>query len=179
VEILQATRSLSPRHRKKRLFAFTRKLRSRPELAGAWLGELIPLLRLWHNFGSVAGRSASWEAAWVDFSLFWEQVRQEEGQGEVEALFAKSAHRAVPRRLRTQPDNLRRLVAFASLLQERAGEGSIYLSCAVVGRLFGVHWATAARWLRVLVNNRVLRLDEAGDQKTGRCARYSYVWQED
>ena len=74
-----------------------------------------------------------------------------------------------------EQEKLRQLVALCRELQRAAGDGPFFLSCRTAGRLLGVHFKTANRWLFYLVQEGLLELVKAGDASTMQASRYRYV----
>ncbi len=72
-------------------------------------------------------------------------------------------------------DELRLLVALCRELQRSVGGGPFYLSCRTAGRLLGVDYSTANRWLFLMVSDEILAVTEPGDRAKRKAARYRYL----
>ena len=72
-------------------------------------------------------------------------------------------------------DELRLLVALCRELQRSAGGGPFYLSCRTAGRLLGVDYSTANRWLFLMANDGILEVAEPGNRAQRKAARYRYL----
>jgi hypothetical protein len=70
---------------------------------------------------------------------------------------------------------VRLLVALCHELQREAGDGPFYLGCRDVGRLLGVPFQRAAKWLRRLVQDGVIERTNDDDERLSRRAR-EYRW---
>ena len=71
-------------------------------------------------------------------------------------------------------DGLRLLVALCAELQRQAGAAPFFLGCRDTGRLLGVPFQRAAKWLRRLVYDGVLQRVSVGSKGTGKASEYRY-----
>jgi hypothetical protein len=72
-------------------------------------------------------------------------------------------------------DGVRTLVALCAELQRLAGDRPFYLGCRDAGRLLGVPFQRAAKWLRRLVHDGVLVKVSTGTKVSGKSSEYRYV----
>jgi hypothetical protein len=151
-----------------------RSLKALPHLADADARQLRDAVLRWHAAaGNNAGCSA--EQALALFELAWPAVQFPAGTAPIDKLFGQAAGLSPVPGLTPR---LQRLAALCLLLQRLAGAECFYLDCRTVGRLFGAHWTTAARWLRRLAKEKVIRRITKGSPATHKASRYRFVWQE-
>jgi hypothetical protein len=70
---------------------------------------------------------------------------------------------------------IRLLVSLCAELQRQAQGRPFFLGCRSAGALLGVPYGRAAKWLRVLVMDGVLRLVSVGSRGTGKASEYLYA----
>ena len=70
-----------------------------------------------------------------------------------------------------------RLIAMCRELQRLAGDGPFFLGCRTAGQLLSVGHDTAARWLKLLVLDEILKEVEKGGQPgtAYKASRYRYL----
>jgi hypothetical protein len=165
-----------PAQRRRKLFALARKLKARPELVWCGPEELMPLVRLWHERAPASCRGADFDEDWMEFLAGWARARLPEGQGPLEAAWEESGRVALPAAAGLfGRAEVRRLVGLCAQLQKRAGDAPFPLDCRSTGRLLGVGFKTASRWLLALEGAGVLVRTFTGSASSGKANEYRYV----
>jgi hypothetical protein len=70
---------------------------------------------------------------------------------------------------------LRLLVTLCRELQRQAGDRPFYLGCRDAGRLLGVPFQQAAKWLRRLTCDAILTRVSTGTKASGLASQYHYL----
>ncbi len=171
----ERTRLEGPDDYRRKLFCLARELKA--VFPNAKLPDLEPYVRRW---AERAGIEKPFEEVLTDFLFRWEKVEYPAGTGPVDDLFRKARMADVPEEAkRFEQASLRLLVALCRELQREAGaEKSWFLDCRTAGRLLGVGYKTASRWLKLLVAYEILELVEKGQKGTGgvqgKASKYRY-----
>ncbi|MFO0789933.1 MAG: bifunctional DNA primase/polymerase [Pirellulales bacterium] len=160
------------RHRS--LFTFARHLKSIPVLADASMDTLRPYVEWWHEVALPAITTKAFEETWFDFRNAWGAVRYAVGKDPLSIMYTNAIAQPLPRCAEkySQPQ-LRSLVALCRELQREAGGDPFYLAGRNAAQLIGVDHKTAARWLRMLCMDEVLKLDERGTRH--QASEYVYL----
>jgi hypothetical protein len=163
--------------RNRQVFEYARALKAIPRLADAEADDLKTFLRQWHQLAllkNVIG-TEPFEETWIDFLQAWPKVKFPRGQEPMTAILEKAKTNPFPPAVdRYQPDGLRLLVAVCRELQRVSGEGEFFLSCRTAGKLLGVNYVTAARYLYLLAHDGIVEAVEKGDRARRRATRYRY-----
>ncbi|MBX3442853.1 MAG: hypothetical protein KF774_10635 [Planctomyces sp.] len=166
-----------PGERRRKLFELARRLKAAREYASADASELRDIVLRWHQQALPAIQTKGWAETWSDFLDAWRNVRFAAGSGAIEAAFRRAVA-SVPPAIAGQYDSppVRSLIAFARELQRIAGDGkAFFLDGRTAGRLIGCDQTWAARMLRMLVVDGVLRRVSTGQRATGKASEYLYL----
>jgi hypothetical protein len=154
----------APTRRKQRhdlVFKLARELKAIPELCDKPATALRPIVLRWHK-AAARYLTKGFTETWSDFAEGWDKVKHPAGTGPLRDALAAADATPLPEAADKYPEpSVKRLVALCAELQRRAGEATFYLAVRTVGELFAVHHGTAARWLRALRIDGVLRLAKA------------------
>jgi hypothetical protein len=71
-------------------------------------------------------------------------------------------------------DGLRLLVALCRELQRLAGDNPFFLGCRDAGRLLGVSFQRAAKWIRRLSRDGIIIRVSKGTQASGKASEYRF-----
>jgi len=165
-----------PGRRHRQVFELARGLKAVPELADADVGELKPYVRQWHKLSIDHIATKPFTETWIDFLKAWPRIRYPKGEDPMTAIFERATQQSLPEVAEDyDQDELRLLVALCRELQRSAGGGPFYLSCRTAGRLLGVDYSTANRWLFLMANDGILEVTEPGDRAKRKAARYRYL----
>lgn len=175
---LAIARSLptKPGQRHQVLFKLARELKAIPGLADADVASLKPYVRRWHAAALQVIQTKEFEESWFDFAEGWSKVKYPAGKGPIDMVFATVTDADLPEPAsQYEGKKVRMLVALCRELQRAAGAGHFYLSARTAGGLVGVDHATAARWFRGFVVDRILRIAEVGSRSSRKATRYRYL----
>ena len=140
--------------------------------------ELKPTLKEWHRLALPVITTKPLEESWLDFVTAWNNVRYPRGQEPIMHLLEQVEVFDMPDAAQDyeQPE-LYRLIAICRELQRLAGDGPFYLGCRTAGQLLNVRHDRAARWLKLLVFDEILREVEKGGQPgtAYKATRYRYI----
>lgn len=142
------------------LFAFARMLKA-TDLIHASADELKPPFNRWLALARPRIRTKCWKTNWKDFFEGWNRIRLPYG-ATMNAIAKKATG-----------EGIEKLESLCRELQRIAGEEPFYLDCRTAGRLLGVHYTSAARWLRILCSGPLERLRK-GDRKSRRATEYRF-----
>ena len=165
-----------PGRRHRQVFELARGLKAVAELADADAGELKPYVRQWHKLSIDHIATKPFTETWIDFLKAWPRVCYPKGEDPMTAIFERAVQQSLPEAAEDyDQDELRLLVALCRELQRSAGGGPVYLSCRTAGRLLGVDYSTANRWLFLMVSDEILEVTKPGDRAKRKAARYRYL----
>ncbi len=168
-QAIRATLPQRPGERNRRIFDLARHLKGMPELAGADLRDLRPIVGQWHSLALSVITTMPFEDTWGDFQYAWANVRFAKGDDPVQTILQRSEGRPFP----VEADlyeavNTRRLLRFCREFQREAGENPFFLSCRKAGELFGMDHRTAARRLKAMCGDGLLEVVESGGMRANR-----------
>jgi hypothetical protein len=162
------------RHR--RLFDLARELKAIPELVGAGLDRLKPIVRQWHQAALPTISTKSFDDSWLDFCESWGAVKFPKGQEPIHMIVAKAIDSDLPP-VAADYDSpkIKLLVRLCRELQRYHGAEPFYLDCRTAGKVLEVEHSVAWRWLRLLQHDGVLGLVSTGSQASRKANRYRYL----
>ena len=156
-------------------FAFARRLKAIPELAHRPVDELRDVVRRWHAAALPIIGTKAFDETWADFVVGWPRVRCPHGAAVLaEAWDRARASPLPPAADRYESDGLRLLVALCAQLQRISGTSPFFLACRNAGGLLGIEHTTAAKWLGLLVHDRILTIVVKGTPPHS-ATRYRFV----
>ena len=157
------------------LFDLARTLKGLPGLADAQPADLADLIREWHRLALPNIRTRAVEESIADFASAWRRVKAPRGQGAFTAIAARALSSDPPgvAFLYDRPGQ-RALVALCCELQRSAGDAPFYLACRTAGRLLGVNFVTASRWLKRLVDDGILETAVPANKLQRQATRFRY-----
>jgi hypothetical protein len=174
-QAIQDTLPKGVRQRNHAIFEFCRVLKAIPHLADPDPQNLRSIVQEWHRRAKPVIRTKAFEETWIDFLQGWPKVRFPKGTGPMDvALDRAKAAQPPPEALSYEQPALRRLVGLCRELQRGAGDGVFFLACRTAGRLLGVNYSTAWRWLSLLESDRLLCVVERGQPGVYRATRFKY-----
>jgi hypothetical protein len=157
------------------LFAFARALKALPEYADASLDRLRPVARRWYDKAKRFIRNATEQENFEDFAESWAKVRFPLGSGpRLRELYNESIGEQLPQGInrRLASPALQELARLCCVLQRDVGEEqSFYLSARGAAGVLGCHRSAAARRLRELIKQGIIRRTFEGARR--RAAEYS------
>lgn len=160
------------RHRS--IFTFARYLKSIPELADLEHDDLRPYVDWWHQVALQHIGTKAFEETWFDFRESWNAVQYPIGKDPIAAMYAQALSKPLPLCAdKYEQRQLQTLVALCRELQNSKGTAPFYLAGRVAAQQIGVDHKTAARWLKMLVMDGVLKLDERGTRH--HASEYIYL----
>lgn len=162
--------------RNRRLFEFARELKALPHLEHAKPGQLRPYVEQWHKLALPLIGTKPLEDSLIDFYRAWDAVKFPAGDGPLAQLLTRAARSTPPAVALRYPDpRVRQLIGLCRELQRLAGTNAFFLDCRTCGRLLGVEYTTAWRWLRLLCVEGVLELVSQGSQRAMKANEYRYL----
>lgn len=164
----------SPGHRNKAVFAFARRLQSRPEFADAAPTQLEEVLRAWWQTALPNLGTQDFDETRIDFLKGWDKIKYPHGTGPFAEAMKRLNAAELPRCADRYDDvNKKRLVGLCRELQRINPAGTFFLSCRTAGECLKIDHSTANRWLYLLIADGILTIVDPGDKK--RAARYRYI----
>ncbi len=169
---IAATLPTATGHRHRLVFNFARHLKAiAPD---ADFQSLRPYVQQWHERALPFIATKPFEETWLDFAEGWDKVTFPAGQEPVAMIFAQAMSQSIPAcAMRYEQPSLRCLVALCRELQRVAGSVPFFLAGRTAANLLGVPHTVAARWLRLLVIDKVLERAKIGSRH--RASEYRYV----
>ena len=162
--------------RNNNVFELARTLKAIPQLADVLGTTLRPYVRCWHKMALPVIGTKPFEETWIDFLKGWPRVKFPKGSDPMAAALANAVAAKMPAAaVEYEQEQLRLLVSLSRELQRVSGDSPFFLSCRTAGRLLGVPFKTANRWLFLLVEERVLELVTKGDASSMLANRYRYI----
>ncbi len=160
--------------RNRMIFEFARHLKAIPALADADVQALKQFVKRWHKAALPMIGTKPFTETWLDFANAWKAVVYPAGQGPIAMIYKQSLADDLPALAEQYPERkLRRLVALCFALQRESKDRPFFLACRTAGALLGVPHGKANRWLRILVLDKVLKLESVGTRH--RASEYRYV----
>lgn len=162
--------------RNTQVFDFCRALKAIPSVADARPSELKPHVRRWHELAKPVIGTQPFEDTWFEFLRGWPRVKFPKGSEPMAGILAAALAADLPEvALQYETDKCRLLVALCRELQRAAGDGPFYLSTRAAGRLLGVEFNQAWRWLVVLQADKIISLVSRGSQSSHKASRFRYL----
>jgi hypothetical protein len=156
------------------IFSLARHLKAIPELANADDDSLRRIVEWWHEVALPVITTKAFEETWFDFRNAWRAVKFPAGKEPIAMMYATAISRPMPKCAeKYEQTQLRCLVALCRELQQEAGDDPFYLAGRIAAEHIGVDHKTAARWLRMLCMDDVLRLHERGTRHSA--SEYHYL----
>ena len=175
-EEIHRTLPAGPGERNRQVFELARALKAMSQFADANPRDLEPIVRHWHKSALPVIRTLEFEETWLDFLKSWPNVKFPKGTGPLDEALRRAVAAPPPAQvMRFDHPACRLLASLCRELQRPAGDSHFFLSCRTAGKLIGVSFKTAARWLELFVLDRILLLHEKGTQQTRRASRYFYI----
>jgi len=156
------------------LFEFARRLKAIQDLADADIQSLKPCVREWHIAALPCIGTKPFEETWLDFAEGWGKVKYAAGKEPVMKIYKQSLAKPLPAEAeRYEQPELQRLVGLCRELQSVSGTEPFFLTGRAAAKLIGVSHPQAARWLRLLVLDEVIKLERLG--KRHHASEYRYL----
>lgn len=182
--VIASTLPKRPGQRNHQIWQLARSLKAIYPTAEA--KELKPILKEWHRLALPVITTKPFEETWLDFVTAWNNVQYPRGQEPIMQLLEQVEVIDMPEAAQDyEQGEIFGLIAICRELQRLAGDGPFFLGCRTAGRLLGVGHDTAARWLKLLVLDEILKEDEKGGlkevEKGGKprweykASRYRYI----
>ena len=161
--------------RNNQVFDLARALKA-TTLADSDPRHLQSVVREWHRRALPFIGTKPFEESWINFLRAWPRVKFPKGTGPMAQIFAIAVAATLPEVAeRYEQQQLKLLVSLCRELQRAAGDGPFFLSVRTAARLLGVDNSTAWRWLFLLEQDGILKVEARGDQKTWKATRYRYI----
>jgi hypothetical protein len=179
-QALAAARTRGPGGNHECLFTLARGLKAAELSRGSAFpeGELREVFERWFADAKPhVKKELGIDDYWFEFMEGYENVVHPLGEGVVETVWAKTAGVAPPSAAGRYADlNLQRVVSFCREMWLFRNRQPFFISCRTLQRLLehGEH-VRAARWLRGLVRDKILAIEEAGSATSRRATRYRYL----
>ena len=148
-------------------------LKGLPELAGTMGEDLEPYIRQWYEQSLPCMSENDWKAVWERWLYLW--VWAKPGHDVVRLAFEAALSEPLPQCAMQYPvQPMQQLVALCRMMQRLHADdrGVWYLSCRGAAEQLGIGHKLAAKFLKLLVNDKVLEIVEP--HTTVRAARYRY-----
>lgn len=175
--LIQATLPHAFGNRRHRLFELARRIRVDPQLQGVPIHELRPLVAEWHRLALPFIRTKPVDETWADFVEAYSNVDLARcGDAAVIAMVAADAKELPPEAQRYVTPLIQRLVALCAELGRCSAEGTtFFLSCRKAASVLGTSdYKSVARWLQMLVADRLLIEVVKGGPHSNRASRYEW-----
>lgn len=173
---IESTLPDGPGMRHQLVFELARALKAIPGLNDADVNSLKPIVQDWHRRAQPVIRTQPFEETWIDFFIGWPRVRFPIGLEPLEGILVRAASSTPPAEiLQYEQQQLHLLASICRELQRAAGDSPFFLSCRKAGELVGVGHIQANRWLRLMVQDGLLREVVKGTARTNLASRYRYL----
>ena len=171
-------KDIHTRHRK--IFAFSRELKSMPEYTEAEPKEFRSAVEQWYKKALPNIETKEFEETWIDFLKGWGKIKWKVGESPMAQIFEKALRLEPPKvAVEKYPrhSKLKILVSLCRELQRAAGGGPFFLSVRTTGKLLNITPMTASRWFFLLENDGILKVvAKGGTAKAARKAtRFRYI----
>ena len=116
--------------RNRRIFEFSRLLKSLPQFADADPIQLRETVKIWHKRALPNIRTKEFEETWIDFLIAWSRIKYVKGQEPMAQMFEKAIQLEPPQvAIEKYPGNskLKILVSLCRELQRAAGNEPFFL----------------------------------------------------
>ena len=173
---IQATLPTGPRQRNRQIFQFARALKGIASLANADAPSLRPDVQRWHAAALSVIETKEFEETWIDFLYAWDRVQAPMRLNLMEDAMKTARANPVPE-LPYEQAGVRDLVALCRELQGMWGREPFFLSCRTAGRVLGVEYTKAWRWLFLLEQDGWIRTAAKGGtrERPYQATRYRYL----
>lgn len=163
--------------RRKQLFKLACLIRVDSELKDVPIHELKTLVRQWHELALPNIRSKLFDETWADFVEAYGNVDPARcGDAAAMAMKRADANDLPPEALRYVTPLIQRLVALCAELGRGSPDGEFFLSCRKAASVLGTSdYKSVARWLQMLVADRLLVELVKGGPHTNKASRYRYL----
>ena len=177
LKAISQTCPTKPGVRNNEIFEFARHLKSRPEYAEADPRDLEEFVRLWWERARPFIGTKDFDDTRLDFIKGWRKVKFPVGAGPLADALKRADALPIPKAAERYTDPKRqRLVGLCRELQEITPNTPFFLSCRTAGDSLGIEYQNANRWLMLLCEDEILKLDDPGTRgANGRAARYRYI----
>lgn len=164
-DAIRATLPTAPGQRNRKVFALARHLKA--IIADATPAQLKPIVRDWFDLALPVIRTKDFSESWEDFVIAWGNVKVPVG----------ASIKAIAARASIDGDALAKLTSLCLELQGHHGPGEAWpLSCQIAGDIIGVSKERAARLLKVLRFEQVIKMVTPGGPKgSHRAAEYRFL----
>ena len=160
----------------RKIWDFARELKALQELTHAESSKLTQYVQAWHNSLPSCIKNWYFEDTEEEFEKAWEKVKYAARDGLVEHAFAIAVNSPPPPCAdRFEGKEIKVLILFCRELQRLSGDKPFFLSCRIAAKLLKVSHTTTARWLRILVRNKILEIVILGGPETNKATRYLYL----
>jgi hypothetical protein len=168
-DAIEVTLPDGPGQRNRKIFDLARRLKG---ITGMEPQSLKPIVVEWHRRALPAITTKDFGETWSDFQVAWQRVKNPHGT-RVDAAYAFA--RQAPRTFIDGNNDLGALAAMCKFLSEAANEGTFFLACRTVERLFRVPRMTAWRWLQSLQFYGIIEAQETGRLKNRQATTWRYT----
>lgn len=174
--LIQATLPHAFGNRRHRLFELARRVRVDPQLRDVPIRELRPLVEQWHRLALPFIRTKCLDESWCDFVEAFNNVDLSRcGDAAAMAMAAADAKELPPEALQYVTPVIQRLVALCAELGRGSSDGKFFLSCRKAASVLGTSdYKSVARWLQMLVADRLLFELVKGGPHTNKASRYEW-----
>ena len=174
--LIQATLPHAFGNRRHRLFELARRIRVDPQLQGVPIHELRPLVAEWHRLALPFIRTKPFDETWADFVEAYNNTDLARcGDAAAMAMKRADANDLPPDALRYVTPVIQRLVALCAELRRGSPDGDFFLSCRKAASVLGTSdYKSVARWLQMLVADRLLVEVSKGGPNTNKASRYAW-----
>jgi len=171
--VIQRTLPAAYGQRHRQVFELARALKGL--LPSASARDLEGVVLKWHRLALPHISTKPFSETWIDFLDSWQRVKFPKGVT-MNVILEKAAATVPSCAMKAKyTTEIRLLVSICRQLQMNAGNGTFFLSCRMAGEMLGVsHWM-AARWLRLLVYEEILKRESDDDLRTHQAAEYRYL----
>src|SRR5262249_55482146 len=146
-------------------------------LADAEPARLRPVIQDWHQRALPVIGTKPFLDTWADFLQAWKKVKVPAGKGAIEMAYQRAVA-SVPPPIATKMYGEGPIVLLAALcseLQRIVGENEFFIDCRTAGRLIGVDYTTAWRYLYVLCADGILAAGAKGSKVARKASRFRFV----
>ncbi len=175
--LIQATLPHAFGTRRHRLFGLARRIRVDPQLREVPIHELRPLVAEWHKLALPFIRTKPFDETWADFVEAYGNVDLARSGDAAEMAMAAAESKELPSEARGYMTPLiQRLVALCAELGRSSAEGTtFFLSCRKAASVLGTSdYKSVARWLQMLVADRLLGEVVKGGPHNNKATRYEW-----
>ena len=166
--------------RRHRLFELARRIRVDPQLRDVPIHELMPLVVEWHRLALPCIRTKLFAETWADFIEGYNNIDLARcGDSAATAMSSSDAKELPPEAARYVTPQIQRLVGLCRELSSRSADGAFDLSCRKAASVLGTSdYKSVARWLQMLVADRLLIEVVKGGPHSNKASRYQWKGRE-